>query len=412
MSNEFQFLIYQSAEEDVSVDAFIQNETIWITANQMAVLFDKSESTIRKHINNVFDEGELDRENNTQKVRVDGVKQPVAFYNLDTIISVGYRVNSRRATQFRIWATSVLKEYMIKGFAMDDERLKQGKTAFGKDYFRELLERVRSIRASERRIWQQITDIFAECSIDYDKNAQVTHDFYAMVQNKFHFAITGQTAAEIVYTSADRTKENMGLTTWKNAPDGRILKSDVIVAKNYLEEKQIRQLERAVTGYFDYIEDLIERENTFTMEEFAASVNEFLAFRRYDILRDKGKISGRMANVLNYFKTKDIREGLKACKNEKARRAYREEHDSDFIILDAAKRYFDSKGLKKLPSYKALQQEIEQLIKEKNALYNEYHEAKDKDKELGTVRHNIDQILNGELTRKQEQKKKSQEQEI
>lgn len=178
---------------------------------------------------------------------------------------------------------------------MDDERLKQGKTAFGKDYFRELLERVRSIRASERRIWQQITDIFAECSIDYDKNAQVTHDFYAMVQNKFHFAITGQTAAEIVYTSADRTKENMGLTTWKNAPDGRILKSDVVVAKNYLEEKQIRQLERAVTGYFDYIEDLIERENTFTMEEFTASVNEFLAFRRYDILRDKGKISGRMA---------------------------------------------------------------------------------------------------------------------
>lgn len=217
------------------------------------------------------------------------------FYNLDAIISVGYRVNSKRATSFRIWATGVLKEYMIKGFAMDDERLKQGKTAFGKDYFRELLERVRSIRASERRIWQQITDIFAECSIDYDKNAQITHDFYAMVQNKFHFAITGQTAAEIVYTSADRTKENMGLTTWKNAPDGRILKSDVVVAKNYLKEKQIRQLERAVTGYFDYIEDLIERENTFTMEEFAASVNEFLAFRRYDILRDKGKISGRMA---------------------------------------------------------------------------------------------------------------------
>ena len=184
---------------------------------------------------------------------------------------------------------------MIKGFAMDDERLKQGKTVFGRDYFRELLERVRSIRASERRIWQQITDIFAECSIDYDKNAQITHDFYAMVQNKFHYAIVGQTAAEIVYTKADRTKENMGLTTWKNAPEGRILKSDVVVAKNYLEEKQIRQLERAVTGYFDYIEDLIERENTFTMEEFAASVNEFLAFRRYDILRDKGKISGKMA---------------------------------------------------------------------------------------------------------------------
>lgn len=311
MSNEFQFLIYKTAEENVSVNAFIQNESIWITANQMAILFGKSESTIRKHINNVFDEGELNRENNTQKVRVDGVKQPVAFYNLDTIISVGYRVNSHKATKFRIWATSVLKEYMIKGFAMDDERLKQGKTAFGKDYFKELLERVRSIRASERRIWQQITDIFAECSIDYDKNAQLTHDFYSMIQNKFHYAITGQTGAEIVHSHADRTKEHMGLTTWKNAPDGRILKSDVVIAKNYLEEKQIRQLERAVTGYFDYIEDLIERENTFTMEEFVASVNEFLAFRRYDILHDKGKISSKMA------KKKAITEYMEFNKTQK-----------------------------------------------------------------------------------------------
>ncbi|MCT7734678.1 MAG: virulence RhuM family protein [Lactobacillus iners] len=311
MSNEFQFLIYKTAEENVSVNAFIQNESIWITANQMAILFGKSESTIRKHINNVFDEGELNRENNTQKVRVDGVKQPVAFYNLDTIISVGYRVNSHKATKFRIWATSVLKEYMLKGFAMDDERLKQGKAAFGKDYFKELLERVRSIRASERRIWQQITDIFAECSIDYDKNAQITHDFYSMIQNKFHYAITGQTGAEIVHSHADRTKEHMGLTTWKNAPDGRILKSDVVIAKNYLEEKQIRQLERAVTGYFDYIEDLIERENTFTMEEFVASVNEFLAFRRYDILRDKGKISSKMA------KEKAITEYMEFNKTQK-----------------------------------------------------------------------------------------------
>lgn len=311
MSNEFQFLIYKTAEENVSVNAFIQNESIWITANQMAILFGKSESTIRKHINNVFDEGELNRENNTQKVRVDGVKQPVAFYNLDTIISVGYRVNSHKATKFRIWATSVLKEYMLKGFAMDDERLKQGKAAFGKDYFKELLERVRSIRASERRIWQQITDIFAECSIDYDKNAQITHDFYFMIQNKFHYAITGQTGAEIVHSHADRTKEHMGLTTWKNAPDGRILKSDVVIAKNYLEEKQIRQLERAVTGYFDYIEDLIERENTFTMEEFVASVNEFLAFRRYDILHDKGKISSKMA------KKKAITEYMEFNKTQK-----------------------------------------------------------------------------------------------
>ncbi|WP_435197878.1 virulence RhuM family protein [Lactobacillus iners] len=311
MDNKFEFLLYQSAEENVSVNAFIQNESIWITANQMAILFDKSESTIRKHINNVFDESELNRENNTQKVRVDGVKQPVAFYNLDTIISVGYRVNSHKATKFRIWATSILKEYMLKGFAMDDERLKQGKAAFGKDYFKELLERVRSIRASERRIWQQITDIFAECSIDYDKNAQITHDFYSMIQNKFHYAITGQTGAEIVHSHADRTKEHMGLTTWKNAPDGRILKSDVVIAKNYLEEKQIRQLERAVTGYFDYIEDLIERENTFTMEEFVASVNEFLAFRRYDILHDKGKISSKMA------KKKAITEYMEFNKTQK-----------------------------------------------------------------------------------------------
>lgn len=219
------------------------------------------------------------------------VSEMVDFYNLDAIISVGYRVNSAKATHFRIWATKVLKEFIQKGFVLDDERLKQGKTAFGKDYFRELLERVRSIRASERRIWQQITDIFAECSIDYDRNSAVTKEFYAMVQNKFHYAITGQTAAEIIYNKADHTKDNMGLTTWKYAPDGRILKSDVVVAKNYLEEKEIRQLERAVTGYFDYIEDLIERENTFNMKEFADSVNEFLSFRRYDILKDKGRIS-------------------------------------------------------------------------------------------------------------------------
>ena len=301
MNHEFQFLIYQSADEDVSVNAVIRDETIWLTQKSMAELFDVDVPAISKHLSNIYADGELLKESTISKMEIvqqEGarhVKREQNFYNLDAIISVGYRVNSRRATRFRIWATSVLKEYMLKGFAMDDERLKQGKTAFGKDYFRELLERVRSIRASERRIWQQITDIFAECSIDYDENAQITHDFYAMVQNKFHYAIVGQTAAEIVYTKADRTKENMGLTTWKNAPDGRILKSDVVVAKNYLEEKQIRQLERAVTGYFDYIEDLIERENTFTMEEFAASVNEFLAFRRYDILRDKGKISGKKA---------------------------------------------------------------------------------------------------------------------
>ena len=300
MEKQFEFLMYRSAEE-VSINALIKDETIWLTQKAMGELFGVEKPAINKHLKNIYEDGELQQSRTVSKMEIvqqEGkrkVKRQVEFYNLDAIISVGYRVNSRRATNFRIWATSVLKEYMLKGFAMDDERLKQGKTAFGKDYFKELLERVRSIRASERRIWQQITDIFAECSIDYDRNSTVTREFYAMVQNKFHYAIAGQTSAEIIYTKADREKENMGLTTWKNAPEGRILKSDVRVAKNYLEEKQIRQLERAVTGYFDYIEDLIERENTFTMEEFAASVNEFLAFRRYDILKDRGSVSRETA---------------------------------------------------------------------------------------------------------------------
>lgn len=306
MNQDFNFLMYRTADEDVSVNAVIKDETIWLTQKAMAKLFSVDKSSVSRHLKNIFAEGELDETvvvaeiaTTTQHGAMQGKTQTkdTRFYNLDAIISVGYRVNSKRATHFRIWATGVLKEYMIKGFALDDERLKQGKTAFGKDYFRELLERVRSIRASERRIWQQVTDIFAECSIDYDKNADVTHQFYAMVQNKFHYAITGQTAAEIVYTRADHTKDHMGLETWKHAPDGRILKSDVSIAKNYLDAKQIRQLERTVTGYFDYIEDLIERENTFTMEEFAASINEFLAFRRYDILPDKGRISAKTARA-------------------------------------------------------------------------------------------------------------------
>lgn len=301
MENNFQFLIYRSAEEDVSINAVVKDESIWLTQKGMAKLFGVQPAAINKHLANIYEEGELQTEATISKmetVEQEGfrmVSRERMFYNLDAIISVGYRVNSRRATQFRIWATGILKEYMSKGFVLDDERLKQGKDAFGKDYFRELLERVRSIRASERRIWQQVTDIFAECSIDYDRNSPVTKDFYAMVQNKFHYAITGQTAAEIVYNKADHTKDHMGLTTWKNAPEGRVLKSDVSVAKNYLSEKQIRQLERTVSGYFDYIEDLIERENTFTMEQFAASINEFLSFRRYDILPDKGKISARQA---------------------------------------------------------------------------------------------------------------------
>ena len=303
MDNQFKFLIYRTAEENVSVDALVKDETIWLTQKGMAELFGVDVPAISKHLSNIYDEGELTKDSTISKMEIvqqegtRAVKRAQNFYNLDAIISVGYRVNSRRATQFRIWATGILKEYMVKGFAMDDERLKQGRSAFGKDYFKELLERVRSIRASERRIWQQVTDIFAECSTDYDKDAQITHEFYAMVQNKFHYAITGKTAAEIVYSGADREKDHMGLTTWKNAPEGRILKSDVSIAKNYLNEKQIRQVERTVSGYFDYIEDLIERENTFTMEQFAASINEFLAFRRYDILEGKGKITAKAAKV-------------------------------------------------------------------------------------------------------------------
>ena len=304
MDKQVHFLVYKSLEGEISINALVHEESIWLTQKEMSELFDVNKSSISRHLKNIFAEGELDDQVVVAKIATTTEHGAMAnktqttlsqYYNLDAIISVGYRVNSRRATQFRIWATGVLKEYIQKGFVMDDERLKQGKSAFGKDYFRELLERVRSIRASERRIWQQITDIFAECSIDYDKNAAITHAFYAMVQNKFHYAIVGQTAAEIIYSKANRDKEHMGLTTWKNAPDGRILKSDLSIAKNYLDEKQIRQLERAVTGYFDYIEDLIERENTFTMEEFAASVNEFLAFRRYEILKGKGKVSRQAA---------------------------------------------------------------------------------------------------------------------
>lgn len=305
LPRKFNFLIYKSEDEEVSISSIIKGESIWLTQKLMAELFGVNVPAISKHLKNIFEEGELDQNVVVSKMEittshgaiVDKTQsQQVTLYNLDAIISVGYRVNSSRATHFRIWATKILKEYMIKGFVLDDDRLKQGETVFGKDYFRELLERVRSIRASERRIWQQITDIFAECSIDYDKNSEITHDFYAMIQNKFHYAITGQTAAEIIDTHADRTKPNMGLTTWKNSPDGRILKSDVTVAKNYLDEKQIRRLERAITGFFDYIEDLIENEVTFTMEDFAKSVNEFLNFRRFNILEGKGRISKKDAD--------------------------------------------------------------------------------------------------------------------
>ena len=296
------FLLYD-APDTAQVQVVVKDETIWMTQKAMSTLFGVDKSSISRHLKNIFDSGELTPDATVAKIATvinrgirGEVKEEIDFYNLDAIISVGYRVNSTRATRFRQWATKILNEYIRKGFVLDDDRLKQGKAVFGADYFRELLERVRSIRASERRIWQQITDIYAECSIDYDPTAPTTREFYAMVQNRFHYAITGQTAAEIIYSRADHEQPHMGLQTWRNAPDGRILKSDVTVAKNYLDEQQIRRLERAVTGYFDYIEDLIERENTFNMQQFAASVNEFLSFRRYNILPDKGRISKAQAD--------------------------------------------------------------------------------------------------------------------
>ena len=281
MSNEIQFLLYSLPDEEGKVQVVIKDETIWCTQKAMAQLFGIGIPAISKHLKNIFEEGELQKEVVVSKMEITTQhgaieeklqRHNVDFYNLDAIISVGYRVSSPKATKFRQWATKILNEYIKKGFVLDDERLKQGTAVFGKDYFRELLERVRSIRSSERRIWQQITDIYAECSIDYDKNSPTTHDFYAMIQNRFHYAITGQTAAEIIYTKADHTQEHMGLTTWKNAPDGRILKSDVSIAKNYLQENEIRRLERAVTGYF-------------------------LTFRKYQILPDKGRISAAQAKA-------------------------------------------------------------------------------------------------------------------
>ena len=334
MPNEIQYTLYSLDSEDIKVKVAIKDETIWVTQRGMAELFDVNVSAISKHLANIYAEGELSQPATVSKmeiVQTEGTRQVtrlIDFYNLDAVISVGYRVNSRRATQFRIWATGILKEFIKKGFVLDDERLKQGESVFGKDYFRELLERVRSIRASERRIWQQITDIFAECSIDYDKDSPVTQEFYATVQNKFHYAITGQTAAEIVYSRADSSKEHMGLTTWKNSPDGRILKSDVTIAKNYLDEKQIRRLERAVSGFFDYVEDLIENERTFTMQQFAESINAFLEFRQYKILQGKGSVSraaaerkaAREYDVFNKTQqiTSDFDKEVKKLLNKKA----------------------------------------------------------------------------------------------
>ncbi len=300
--NNTNFVLYTDLNGNVQVEAFVKDETIWLTQKSMAELFDAAKSTISEHIKNIFESGELEEDSVVRKFRTtasDGKKYNVKFYNLDMIIAVGYRVNSKRATKFRIWATKVLREYIIKGFVLDDERLKQAKTVFGKDYFDELLERVRSIRASERRIYLKLTDLFAECSIDYDPDAEITREFYATVLNKFHYAITGQTAAEIIYSRADRDKPNMGLTTWKNAPKGRILKSDVRIAKNYLTEKEIKRLERTVSSYFDYIENQIEirkeQNRPFRMQELAESIDKFLNFNDFKVLEDKGSVTHRQA---------------------------------------------------------------------------------------------------------------------
>lgn len=303
MAKDIQFIIYNLPDNAGAVQAYVENETLWLTQKAMAELFGVGIPAINKHLANIYEEEELDADATISKMEIvqqEGtrrVKREQIFYSLDAIISVGYRVNSRRATMFRQWATRVLNDFIRKGFVLDDERLKQGNAAFGQDYFRELLERVRSIRASERRIWQQITDIYAECSIDYDRLAPTTRDFYAMVQNRFHYAITGHTAAEIIHAGADPTKPHMGLTTWKYAPRGRILKSDVSVAKNYLSEKEIRSLERTVTSYFDYIEGQIERGNVFNMDQFAASVDKFLTFNDFKTLPDRGKVSAAEAKA-------------------------------------------------------------------------------------------------------------------
>ena len=302
------FLLYTSPKGDVKVEIFFHNETVWLPQKRMAKLFGVDRTVIGKHLKNIFQAGELDENSVSAKIAhtaSDDKKYKTKFYNLDAILSVGYRVNSRQATQFRIWAIKILKEYIIKGFAMDDERLKNGRY-FGKDYFKELLERVRSIRASERRIYQQITDIFAECSIDYDPASNITKTFYAMVQNKFHFAITGKTAAEIIYAKADKDQPFMGMLTWKNAPKGRILKSDTTIAKNYLKELEIKKLERAVSGYFDYIERLIENRIALTMERLADSVNRFLEFNEYRVLEGKGKISHKDAELKAFAEYNDF----------------------------------------------------------------------------------------------------------
>lgn len=296
------FLLYCADEQKVHVKVFLHNDTIWLSQKLIAELFQTSADNISLHLKNIYADQELFESATTEDFSVvqnEGsrdVRRKLKYYNLDAIIAVGYRVNSKRATQFRIWATQTLKEYIIKGFVLDDQRLKQGERFFEKDYFQELLERVRSIRASERRIYQQITDIFAECSIDYDPKAEATKKFYALVQNKFHYAITGQTAAEIIHAKADSNAPYMGLQSWKHAPKGRVLSSDVTIAKNYLSESAIKKLERTITGFFDYLENIIENRIQMTMTTMAKSVDKFLSFNEYRLLANNGSISKSQAD--------------------------------------------------------------------------------------------------------------------
>jgi len=298
------FLFYRSSDGSVTIEVIIEGETVWLPLNRIAELFGTSKQNISYHLQNIYKEGELERKATVKEiltVQQEGnreVSRNLEYYNLDAIISVGYRVNSAQATRFRIWATNTLREYLIKGFALDDERLKQGGTLFGKDYFDELLERIRDIRASERRFYQKITDIYAQCSIDYDPNSEITQTFYKTVQNKLHWAITGHTAAELIAKRADAEQPNMGLTTWKRAPKGKVLKSDISTAKNYLNEKELKSLNRIVTMYLDYADSQAERQNAMTMEDWIEKLDGFLEFNDYEILQDAGKISAKVAKKL------------------------------------------------------------------------------------------------------------------
>jgi hypothetical protein len=296
-----EIILYTTPQGDIKIEVFLQDETVWLTQRAMGELFGVETNTINYHLKEIFKSKELEEDSVIRKIRItasDGKKYLTNFYNLDAIISVGYRVNSHQATQFRIWATKTLKEFIIKGFVLDDERLKQGKKLFGKDYFDELLERIREIRASERRFYQKITDIYSECSIDYQPNAEITRTFYKTVQNKLHWAITGQTAAEIISSRAKAELPNMGLTAWKNSPKGKILKSDVSVAKNYLNKKEIDELNRVVTMYLDYAENQAARQISMRMKDWVEKLDAFLQFYDYSVLKNAGKISGEVAKQL------------------------------------------------------------------------------------------------------------------